>query len=238
MINIEKRYNKLFLNDVRKAVDDYNLIEDGDNILVALSGGKDSIFLLYVLILLKHRSYLNFNIKAIHIDIGLNLDMGGIACFCKDNNIEFIYKSIDIGNKIKTSKKSPCYICSSFKRGSMATFAKDNKMNKIAYGHHLTDLINTFYLNILKENQFRTFKASTYNPEHDISLIRPLIYIPESTIEKIVKDENLPLAKGDLCPYDSKNERNKINNIIKYSNSIYDNFENKILNTLKNSDLL
>lgn len=236
MLKMKKYYNKLFLNDIRKAIDDYNLIESGDNILIGLSGGKDSIFLLYSLILFRERSFIKFNISALHIDIGIKIDMEQCKKFCVENNIDFFYKSIDIKEKVFNSRKSPCYICSNYKRGTMATFAKENNINKIAYGHHLTDLVNTFYLNIIKENQFRVFKPNSYNEKHNLNLIRPLVYIKEDIIKKVVKEENLPLGIGKLCPYDDKNERNKINKIVEYSNSIYENFEYDILKTIKNSD--
>ena len=230
---MKKWYNKLFLNDLRRAVDDYSLIQSGDKILVGLSGGKDSIFLLYALDLLKKRSYLNFDLMACHIDIGIKIDMSSIENYCQENNIEFINKSLDIRDKIFEGNQSPCYICSKYKRGAMAGVAKNFSANKIAYGHHLTDFADTFILNLVKENSLRSFKALTYNEKHEISLIRPLIYIEEDIIQKVVLDENLPMGKGELCPYDDKNERNKVNEIITFAKTIYPDFEKSILKTVK-----
>lgn len=235
---MKKSYNKLFLNKVRAAVDDHNLIAQNDRILVGLSGGKDSIFLLYCLILLKERSYLKFDLIACHIDIGLGLDMGDVEDFCRTHKVDFIYKNLDIKEKIFSGDKSPCYICSSYKRGAMARIAKDQGAKKIAYGHHLTDLCDTFFLNIVKENKFRTFKAKSYNENHQLSLIRPLIYIREEIIIKLVGDEKLPLGKGDLCPYDDKNERQKINQIISYSSDLYEDFQENILKSIQKADLV
>lgn len=235
---MKKWYNKLFLNDIRAAVDDFKLIESGDKILVGLSGGKDSIFLLYSLILLREKSYLDFNIMACHIDIGINIDTSNIENFCIDNDIKFIYKSLDIKDQIFNSGKSPCYICSNYKRGAIAGLAKKHGANKLAYGHHLTDLLDTFYLNIVKENKFKTFKPISYNEKHQISLIRPLIYIREDIIIKIVRDERLPLGIGELCPYDEKNERSKVNKIVNYSNEVYESFDYSLLKAIKNSGLI
>lgn len=235
---MKKYYNKLFLNNIRKAVDEHNLIVNGDNILVGLSGGKDSIFLLYSLILLKNKSFIDFNIIAAHIDIGFKIELSNIEDFCRKNDIEFHYKSIDVLNKIENSNKSPCYICSKYKRGAMATLAKELQINKIAYGHHLTDLINTYYLNIIKNNNFNIFKALTYNEKHDISLIRPLIYIEEDIIVKILEEEQLPLANSGNCPYENLNERKKINKLILESKKIYPDFENHLLKSFKNTGLI
>ncbi len=235
---MKKSYNKLFLNDIRRAVDNYQLIENGDHILVGMSGGKDSIFLLYALRLLQTRSYLDFKLTACHIDIGLKLDLSSVENFCKNESIDFIYKKLDLYDQIFKSSKSPCYLCSNYKRGAMATVAKNLGANKLAYGHHLTDICDTFFLNILKNESFEVFKPLGYNEKHQLYMIRPLLYIKEDIIKKVVENENLPMGRGDLCPHDDKNERNKINEIVKLSSKLYDDFQEKLLKTLEKESKL
>ena len=228
-------YNKLFLNDIRKAVEKYELIKDGDNILLGLSGGKDSIFLLYALKLLRDNSYLNFDITGIHIDIGIGIDMSSIKNYLDGINIPYMYKNINIKDQI-FKEKNPCYMCSNIKRGAMARIAKEMGYNKIAYGHHKTDVINTFLLNIIYTGQLYTFKPNIYNKKHNLHLIRPLVYIEEEIIKRIVQDENLPLGLGKLCPQDNKNKRKEISLLIDEIKYKFPDFEDKTIKAIENSN--
>ncbi|QQY80250.1 tRNA(Ile)-lysidine synthase TilS/MesJ [Keratinibaculum paraultunense] len=233
---MKKWYNKLFLNNIRKAVDKYNLIENEDNILVGLSGGKDSIFLIYALDLLRKNSYLDFNITGIHIDIGINANMEKVKNYLNYINIPYIYENINIkGNIFK--ERNPCYICSKIKRGIIARVSKEKGFNKIAYGHHMTDVVNTFLLNIIYTGQFHTFKPNSYNKEHNLYLIRPLIYVKEEIIKKVVIDENLPLGINNYCPYAEKNKRKEIAILIKNIKKNYPDFEEKTLKAIEKSNL-
>lgn len=227
---MKKWYNKFFLNNVRKAVERYNLIEDGDNILIGLSAGKDSIFLVYALKLLSESSYLNFNMAGIHIDIGINIDMANVEDYLNSINIPYLYENIDIKDKIfNNNEKSPCYICAKMKRGTIARISKEKGYNKIAYGHHMTDVINTFLLNIIYTGQFHTFKPNSYNEKHNLHLIRPLIYVKEEIIEKVVIDEALPLGSGNLCPQDGENKRKEIGGLMDEIKERYPDFEEKTM---------
>ena len=232
---MKKWYNKFFLNDIRKAVEKYKLIEDGDNILLGLSGGKDSIFLVYALKLLRDNSYLDFNMTGIHIDIGINIDMSPVKDYLSSINIPYLYKNIDIKDQIFKNKKSPCYTCANIKRGTIARLAKEMEFNKIAYGHHKTDVINTFLLNIIYTGQFHTFKPNSYNQKHKLHLIRPLVYVKEGIIKKVVEDENLPLGTGELCPQDMENKRKEIALLIDEIKERYPDFEDKAINAIESS---
>lgn len=232
---MKKWYNKLFLNDIRSAVEKYGLIENGDNVLVGLSGGKDSIFLIYALNLLREKSYLDFNISAIHIDIGINLNMNSVEDYLNSIEIPYLYENINVLDMI-LKEKNPCYLCAKMKRGTMARISKEKGFNKIAYGHHLTDLVNTFLLNIIYTGKLDTFKPNTYNSKHDLYLIRPLVYVKEEIIEKIVIEENLPLGMGELCPEDSENKRYEIGLLIDSIKEKYPDFEMKVLKAIENKE--
>ena len=230
---MKKWYNKLFLNDIRKSVENYNMIENGDKILVGLSGGKDSIFLLYSLILLRKNSYLDFDIIGLHIDIGLRIDMESTKYFLTENNIPYIHENIDIMDKIFEDDKSPCYLCSKMKRGAIARISKEVGTNKIALGHHKTDLVITFLLNLIYTGKLDTFKPISYNKKHDLNLIRPLIYVEEDIIKKIVSDENLPLGRGK-CPQDKENKRSELDELLKYIENKYPDFQQKTITAIEN----
>ena len=234
VIVLKKWYKKLFLNDIRNAVEKYNMIENGDKIIVGLSGGKDSIFLLYSLILLRNNSHLNFDIIGLHIDIGIGIDMHNIELYCKKNNVVFIYENINIVDKIFNQNKSPCYLCSKMKRGVMARIAMKNGANKIAFGHHKTDVTVTFLLNLIYTGKLETFKPNTFNEKHNLQLIRPLIYIDENVINKIVVDENLPLGMNKTCPQDKLNKRSEISELLKEIENKYPDFQNKTIKAIEN----
>lgn len=231
---MKKWYNKLFLNDIRAAVEKYNMINDGDKILVGLSGGKDSIFLLYSLLLLKQNSYINFKLCGLHIDIGIGINMERVEKFCHDNNVPYIYENIDIKEQIFSGKQSPCYLCSKMKRGAMARIAKENNMNKIALGHHETDVVITFLLNLIYTGKMETFKPNSINEKHGLQLIRPLVYVEEETIKKIVKDECLPLGTEKYCPQDKKNKRAEIAELLNTIKEKYPDFEQKTIKAIEN----
>ncbi|EOC99897.1 tRNA 2-thiocytidine(32) synthetase TtcA [Caldisalinibacter kiritimatiensis] len=233
---MKKWYNKLFLNSVRKAVEKFNMIEDNDNILVGISGGKDSSFLLYTLIQLRQASYLNFNITGVHIDLGFKINLSEIENFCKKNNVELIVEKTDIGNRIFNSDKNPCYLCSKLKRGALSRIALKYKFNKIALGHHSTDAVETFLLNLIYTGKLGSFKPNTYNEEKNIHVIRPLIYVNEETIEKVVELEQLPLAAGGICPVDKKTKREEMKQLLTQLKNLYPDIESKTIKALENID--
>lgn len=229
---MKRWYNKLFLNNIRKVVEKYGLIHDGDNILIGLSGGKDSIFLTYALSLLRDRSYLKFNIAAIHIDVGIKLDMEEIKSYLDSLRVPYYYEDINIVDKIHR-EKNPCHFCTKIKRGTIARIAKEEGFNKIAYGHHLNDLVDTFFLNMIYTGRLHVFKPNTYNEKHDLNLIRPLIYVKEDIIKKVVKEEKLPLGIGDLCPVDRENKRNEMGALVEGIKTSYPDFETKALRAIE-----
>jgi tRNA(Ile)-lysidine synthase TilS/MesJ len=212
------------------------MINNNDNILIGVSGGKDSIFLVYALLLLKKQSYLNFNITPVHIDLGFDVELSSIEDFLKKNNIPLIIEKTDIGNRIINSDKSPCYICSKLKRGVLSRIAKKYNCNKIALGHHSTDAVETFLLNLIYTGKLATFKPNTYNEDKNLSVIRPLIYVKEETIEKVVKLESLPLAEGKGCPFDKQTKREEMKNLLHYIKNIYPDFEDKTITAFENLD--
>lgn len=229
---MKKWYNRLFLNDVRRAVEKHSLIQEGDNILVGLSGGKDSMFLIYALNLLKKNSYLDFNIAGIHVDIGINIDMSNVEKYLNSIGIPYLYENIDIKNSI-FNEKNPCYPCTKIKRGTIARISKEKGFNKIAYGHHMTDVVNTFLLNIVYTGQFHTFKPNSFNHKHQLHLIRPLVYVKEDVIKKIVEEENLPLGREGLCPEDRKNKRYEIGLLMDSIKKMYPDFEEKTIKAIE-----
>ncbi|WP_373898016.1 ATP-binding protein [Haloimpatiens sp. FM7315] len=238
LINFKKEYNKLFLNDVRKSIEEFNLIESKDKIAVGLSGGKDSVFLLLCLKLIKQTFLKDFEFIGINIDLGYNMDMNLLQNFCNENNIEFISEKTNIGKVVFEDRheKNPCSLCSTLRRGALARVAKAKKCNKIALGHNSDDVIETLFLNALKVGKLGSFHPNSYNEEKKMHIIRPLVYLREALIERLVDNYNLPVIKNN-CPVDKKTSREEMKKLLISLEKIYPDAQKKIITSLKNVNI-
>ncbi len=205
--NIER-----ILSHTRKAVEEYNMIEDGDRIAVGISGGKDSLTLLCALAKLKRVLGLDYEIVAITIDMGFeNSDFSPIQELCNELEIEYRVVKTEIYEIIFNvrKEKSPCSLCARMRRGALHDASKDAGCNKIALGHHFDDVIETFMLNLFFEGRIGSFSPVTYLSRKDITMIRPLIYTHEKEIKSFAKGASLPIIKSP-CPADGNTERAKM----------------------------
>lgn len=202
------------LSFVRRACDDYNMIEDGDRIAVGVSGGKDSMLLLAALNHLKIFYPKHFEICAVILDpqfSGNATDYSAIEKFCEENSIELVIKRTQIGQIVfdERKEKSPCSLCARMRRGALHDVAKEKACNKLALGHHYNDVVETFLMNIFSEGRIGCFSPVTYLSRKDINVIRPLVYAPERDIELAVKRLNLPIVKS-VCPADKATLRQTV----------------------------
>ncbi|SHH19900.1 ATP-binding protein [Tepidibacter thalassicus] len=229
---------KKILGCIRRACEDYNMIQDGDKIAVGFSGGKDSITLIYALKLYQRFSPQKFELEAITVDPGFkNMDLENAKSFLKKLEIPYTIVKTQIAQIVFDERKesNPCSLCSRMRRGAMHDMAKERGINKIALGHHLDDGISTLFLSMFYEGRINTFKPVTYLDRKDITTIRPMIYIPESTIITAVKKHNLPVLKSP-CPVDKRTKREFANEIVKdFSHKIPD-FRKRMLSCLQNKE--
>lgn len=234
---MKKSYNKWFLSKVRQAISKYNMIQYGDKIAIGLSGGKDSIMLLYVLSHLRNFKDFNFEIVGIHVDLGWNIDITPIANYCKENKIEFHIHVTNIAQAVFEDRKedNPCYLCSRLRKGALSNKAKDLGCNKIALGHHADDAVETLFLNMFYNGQLGSFKPYKHDEKKDIAIIRPLIYLQEKTIESVVKRENLPVIQN-CCPANKNTKREEIKKIIQNLSLKYKDIRIKVIKALENVD--
>ncbi|OFI06226.1 tRNA 2-thiocytidine biosynthesis protein TtcA [Clostridium acetireducens DSM 10703] len=237
MIKFERKYNKMFLKNVRKAIDNFNMIESGDNVAVALSGGKDSIFLLFVLKLIQLTAIKDFTFTALHIDLGFDMNFNSIKEFCNLNHIPLLIEKTNIAEVIfqDRKEKNPCSLCSKLRKGALVRVAKKYNMNKIALGHNSDDVIETLFMNILNVGKLGTFHPNIYYKDKNINIIRPLIYIREDLIKKLIQELNLPIVKN-LCPKDKKTKREEMKILLKKLECYYPDAQNKIITSLSNVD--
>lgn len=199
------------LGKIRKAIEDYDMIQDGDKIAVALSGGKDSVTLLYALKALQIFYPKHFEIMAITIDPGFEgFDREILKKICSELNVELFIAPGNIKEIIfeDRKEKNPCSLCANLRRGILNSTAIREKCNKIALGHNEDDVLETFFLNLLYGGNINTFAPTSYMDRSKITLIRPLIYAPEKSIKTFIKKNNIEVMPK-CCPMDRSLKKGK-----------------------------
>lgn len=197
------------LSLTRKAIDDYNMIEDGDSIAVGISGGKDSLTLLYALHGLQRFYPKSFNLHAITVDLGFgNLNLDEITKLCADMEVPYHIVKTDIGKIIFEDRKetNPCSLCAKMRKGALNTAIKELGCNKVAYAHHKDDVVETMMLSLIYEGRFHTFSPVTYLDRMELTVIRPLIYMREADVIGFVHKYDVPVVKSP-CPADGHTKR-------------------------------
>ena len=205
------------LSYVRRAVDQYHMINEGDTIAVGVSGGKDSLALLAVLANLRRFYPNHFTLKAITLDMGYEeMDFSPIARLCEQLEVEYIIRPTDIKTIVFDIRKeeNPCSLCAKMRRGALNDTAKQNGCNKVALGHHYDDVIETLMMSLLYEGRINCFLPQTYLDRKDITVIRPMIYAPESYIKSLVRRLELPVVHNP-CPADGNTKREEIKQLIR-----------------------
>lgn len=220
------------LSALRKACEEYNLIEDGDKIAVGLSGGKDSLTLLYALSLYQKYFDKKFSLEAIAVDLsGGENDYSEIKKFCDKINVNLTIVPSNIFEVVFDirKEKNPCSLCANMRRGALNSTAKSLGCNKVALGHHKDDMIETFLISLFFEGRLSTFKPKSYLTNTGLYVIRPLIYCDEKEIVRVSKD--FPIL-FNICPADKHTERENAKGILNELNTLYPDSKEKIFNAI------
>lgn len=208
---------------IRKADQKYNLINHGDKIVIGLSGGKDSIALLYTLSLYLKFSHTNFTIQPVTLDLGFSgFNPEPLKDFCNSLGLKLIVNDSKEVYKILTLNQGdnnhlPCSICSKMKKAAINKVANNIGYNKVAFAHHADDAIETLFMNEIYGARIATFSPKMYLEKANIDFIRPFILVRESEIERLIKEEKLPVI-GSSCPADKHTSREEIKDLL---NGIY-----------------
>ncbi|MEG1705219.1 MAG: ATP-binding protein [Clostridia bacterium] len=205
------------IGKARRAIEDFDMIQDGDKIAVGLSGGKDSIALLHTLFYLKKFYSKKFELMAITIHPGSDtFKTDKLEEMCKKLEIEYVVYNSDIANVVFNirKEKNPCSLCANMRRGMLNSLATEYNCTKIALGHHMDDVMETFLMSLFLNGAIHTFAPVTYLSRSNVKTIRPLIYVEEKIIRAAARENNYPVM-GKCCPADGFTKRDYMTNLLK-----------------------
>ncbi len=226
---------KRILSHMRRAIEDYGMLDDGDKIAVGISGGKDSLALLSALSAYRKFANKKYDLLAITIDMGFEgMDFSPIKGFCASLNVPYIVKKTQIGEVLFDIRKesNPCSLCAKMRRGALCDLAKAEGCNKVALGHHNEDVIETFFLSLFYEGRLNSFAPVTYLSRVDMKVIRPLVYVPEGDIKGYANRTELPVVKN-LCPMDGHSKRQDMKDFINNKNKDDHHFKTRIMHAIQ-----
>ena len=204
------------IGKTKRAIEDFNMIDEGDKIAIGLSGGKDSIALLYSLYYIQKFYRIHFEIMAITIHPGSeSFDTTNLKKICDELGVEYLIYNSNISDVVFKIRKeeNPCSLCANMRRGMLNSLAVEHGCNKIALGHHMDDVMETFLMSVLLNGKVHTFAPVTYLSRSNVKTIRPMIYVEEKLIRSVAKEKNFPVI-GKCCPADGFTKRDYMKNLI------------------------
>lgn len=229
------------LGYMRKAIQEFDLIQDGDRIAVGVSGGKDSLVLLRGLFLLKRFIGIEYDIVAITLDPrfgGTDGDYSSVDEMCREMGVEYKLIRTHIGEIVfdVRQESNPCSLCARMRRGALHDAAKEAGCNKIALGHNYEDVVETFIMNLFNEGRLGCFAPKSYLSRKDITMIRPLVFAPEKDIRSAANRNNIQVVKSK-CPADGHTSREKTKQFLAEKDKTDKGFSDRIFGAMRRANL-
>ena len=225
---------KKLLSYIRRACDDYGMIEDGDRIAVGVSAGKDSLALLCGLAQMRRFYPKKYELVAITVDMGFDgMDFTPVEKFCRDADIPFTLVETQIKQIVfdYRQEKNPCSMCAKMRRGALNKAAVANGCNKVALGHHFDDAVETFLMSLFYEGRISCFQPVTELDRSGITQIRPLLYVGEKKIASYA-EKNLPVV-NNTCPADKHTQREEVKELIVELSKKYPDLKTKVFGSMQ-----
>jgi len=230
---------KRVLSYVRRAVDDYDMIREGDKIAVGVSAGKDSLTLLCAMADLQRFYPKRFELCAITVDMGFEgADFSEISALCERLGVPYHIIPTQISQVIfdVRKEKNPCSLCAKMRRGALNNAAKELGCTAVALGHHFDDAVETFMLNLFFEGRIGCFSPVTYLSRVGIKVIRPMLYMPEKDVRYFAKKVDLPVVKSS-CPADGNTQREEMKQLITELDRKHDGLRYRIFGAMQRGEI-
>ena len=227
---------KTVLGCIRRADQDFGMVADGDRIAVGVSGGKDSLLLLYALSLYRRFSHKNFALEALTLKMGLEpFDTAPVAALCEELHVPYVTKDTEIADVlfVHRQESNPCALCAKMRRGALNNLARARGCNKLALGHHREDALETLMMSLLFEGRLHTFHPVTYLSRSDITVIRPMVYLPEAHVARMAKELALPVIHNP-CPANGNTKRQEMKELLADLGKTYPQLKERMLHALQN----
>lgn len=229
------------LGYMRKAIHEFDLIQNGDRIAVGVSGGKDSIVLLNGLVRLKRFIGINYELVAVTLDPGFGgqqTDYSPIRKMCKELNVPYELEPTRIGEIVFDIRKEthPCSLCAKMRRGALHDAANRLGCNKVALGHHYDDAVETFLMNLFIEGRLGCFSPKSYLSNKKLWLIRPMVFAPEKEVRKAAIKNNFPIVKSK-CPVDGHTKRETMKEFLREKEKEDDGFTFRLFGAMRRAGL-
>ncbi len=224
-----------FTGTVRRAVDDYDMIQAGDTVAVGVSGGKDSLLLLLALHHLQQFYPRPFQLEAITVELGFEgMDFAPVAALCEARGIPYTRLKTDIREVVfdVRQESNPCSLCAKMRRGALNNAIRERGVSKLALGHHFDDAVETFLLSLLFEGRISCFRPVTYLDRSGVTQIRPLIYAGEKKIANLALALELPVVENP-CPMDRTSKRHEIKTLLDAMSASYPDMKSKIFGAMQ-----
>lgn len=207
---------KKIVSLTRRAIEDYDMIREGDKIAVGVSGGKDSLVLLNALAELSRYYPKKFEVMGITLDLGYGADYSEIQKMCDELGVEYKVKYTNFKEVIFDIRKesNPCSLCAKMRRGALNDAALENGCRKVALGHHNDDVLETFFLSLIYEGRINCFAPETFLDRTGVTQIRPMIYVRERDIRGAVRNNNIPVVTNP-CPANGVTKRQYMKELIR-----------------------
>lgn len=219
---------------LRQAMEEYQMIEEGDRVAIGISGGKDSLTLLYGLAGLRRFYPKKFELLAITVDLGYEgFNLESVESLCRELQVEYHVVHTQIKDMVKNGE---CSLCARLRKGAFNTKALELGCNKIAYAHNMDDVVETMMMSLIYEGRFSTFWPVTHFDASNLTVIRPMIYVPLADVIGFRNQYHLPVTKNP-CPYDKQTERTYIRNLLREINQHAPAVTKRMMTAIRNGNL-